>query len=123
MKAKEGRPDERMTPIQKSDVNQDEARATAIIAYITVIGLIIALVKNKDEKNAFAGFHIRQMLGICSIGLALLVLVPIFGLYFYSIGMLFVILLWVLGLINAVNGDKKKVFALGGYFQKWFKGI
>jgi len=110
---------------QKPNVNQDQAKTIAIIAYITLVGLLIAWNKNKKNKHAFASFHIRQMFGICCVGLVLFSLgfIPNFGLYIYSIGMLFVVLLWVLGLLNAVNGEERKLLGLGSYFQKWFKSI
>lgn len=111
--------------LENNYVNQDQAKTIAIIAYVPIIGLLIAWNKNKEVNNAFASFHIRQMLGVCSIGLVLLLLglVPKFGLYFYSAGMLFVIILWGLGLLSAVNGEKKKLLGLSNYFQKWFKSI
>lgn len=111
--------------IQNSNLNPDEHNSTAIIAYITFIGWIIALVKNKEEKNAFASFHIRQMLGICCVGLVVVILafIPKFGIFINFFGMLIVIVLWVLGLISAVNGERKKVLVLGTFFQEWFKGV
>ena len=42
----------------------DSGKNTAIISYITVIGAIIALFMNMENKNSFASFHIRQALGI-----------------------------------------------------------
>lgn len=111
--------------VQKPNENKDQERTIAIVAYITFIGLIIAWNKNKKNPSAFASFHIKQMLGICCVGLLLFLLglVPKFGQYFYTIGMLFVVLLWVLGLLNAVNGEEKKLLGLSNYFQKWFKSI
>lgn len=111
--------------VQKPNENKDQERTIAIVAYITFIGLIIAWNKNKKNPSAFASFHIKQMLGICCVGLLLFLLglVPKFGQYFYTIGMLFVVLLWVLGLLNAVNGEEKKLLGLSSYFQKWFKSI
>lgn len=36
----------------------EEGKTIAIISYITVIGLIIALILNNDKKNLFAAYHI-----------------------------------------------------------------
>lgn len=113
------------TQIQRVKPIQDEGKTTGIIAYITIIGLIIAFVKNNDVKNTFASFHIRQMLGISVTGLALtfINIIPILGTLISLIGTLFVIVLWIIGLLSAVNGEEKKVPLLGDYYQEWFKGI
>jgi len=44
-----------------------EGKLIAIISYILLIGLIIALILNNDKRNSYASFHIRH-----SIVLALL---------------------------------------------------
>lgn len=49
----------------------NEGKNIAIIAYITIIGLIIAFVMNNDKKDAFASYHIKQSLGLAVTGLAL----------------------------------------------------
>ena len=36
---------------------------------------------------------------------------------------LLIVVLWVLGFIGAIQGEKKKVPVLGDQFQEWFKGI
>lgn len=116
---------EKQTEIQNVKSNHDEGKTTAIIAYITIIGLIIAFVKNNKEEDPFASFHIRQMLGISITGLALtfINIIPILGTIISLIGILFIIILWIVGLISAVNGEEKKVPILGTYYQEWFKGI
>ena len=38
----------------------NEGKTMAIIAYVTVIGTIIAYFMNKDKNNSFAEFHIKQ---------------------------------------------------------------
>jgi len=47
----------------------DEGKTIAIIAYLTLIGFIIAIVMNSSKKSAFASFHIRQMLGLMLLSL------------------------------------------------------
>ena len=48
-----------------------EEKHIAVIAYITIIGLIIAFVMNNDKKAAFPTYHIKQSLGLALTGLAL----------------------------------------------------
>jgi len=95
----------------------DEGKTIAIISYITWIGWIIALVMNMEKKNDFARFHIRQTL-LIMLG-TLLVWIPIVG----WIWGLLLFVLWIIGLIGAINGEKKLVPILGALAQDWFKGI
>ncbi|MGM0649740.1 MAG: DUF4870 domain-containing protein [Bacteroidota bacterium] len=95
-----------------------DGKTTAIIAHITLIGWIIAIVINSNEKNEFASYYIRQLLGLF---LAALVLgwIPIIG-WLLSIG---IFVFWLISLIGAVQGEKKEVPLVGHYFQEWFKTL
>lgn len=102
-----------------------EGKTTAIIAYITIIGLIIAFIMNNDKKNSFAAYHIRQSLGIGLTGLALSVVsvIPFLGWIISIFGTIFLLVLWIMGLISALNGQEKPVPLLGEKYQEWLKGI
>jgi|SRR5690554_1661774 len=102
-----------------------EGKNIATIAYITLIGLIIAFVQNNEKKNAFAFFHIRQSLGLCVTGLALSIIgiIPILGWIVYIIGLFVLIYMWIIGLMNAINSKEKTVPFLGNKYEEWFKGI
>jgi len=96
-----------------------DGKNVAIIAHLTLIGWIIALVMNNgDKKNEYASFYIRQMLGlmICSL---ILNFIPIVG-WILNIGM---IVLWIISLIGSFSGEKKLTPVLGQYFQDWFKSL
>lgn len=107
----------------------EEGKMMAIIAYITLIGLIIAFVMNNDKKNTFAAFHIRQSIGIALISIAfgivsiIIGFIPILGWLISSVGFLLIFVLWIIGLIGAANGEEKLVPVLGDKFQEWFKTI
>lgn len=103
----------------------EEGKTIAIIAYITIFGLLIAFIMNNDKKNSFAAYHLRQSLGLGATGLALSVInvIPILGWIISILGTVFLIVLWVIGLMGALNGKEKPVPILGAKFQEWFKGI
>lgn len=108
----------------------DEVGKTrAIVAHITLIGWIIALVQNNSDKNEFASFYIRQMLGLVLVGIALsivgniLLFIPIIGWLIWGATTLATIALWVLSLIGAVNGKKEPTPFVGHLFQDWFKSM
>jgi len=102
-----------------------EGKNIAIIAYITFIGLIIAFVMNNEKKNTFASYHIRQSLGLAltAVALSLINIIPILGWIVSFLGSFFVLVLWIIGLINAVNLKEKPVPVLGKKFEEWFKNI
>jgi uncharacterized membrane protein len=102
-----------------------EGKNNAIIAYITIIGLVIAFVMNSEKKNAFASFHIRQSLGLALTALALSVIgiIPVLGWLISFIGFFAILILWISGLINAVNSKEKPLPLLGKKYEEWFKNI
>lgn len=101
-----------------------EGRNTAIIAYITIIGTIIAMTMNTEPKNDFARFHIRQALGI-NIGFyGIGILISQFDSWMISTSFyLGFAVLWIYGLIGAIQERKTVIPFLGNQFQKWFSFI
>ena len=96
--------------------NQD--RIIAIIAHITIVGWVIAMVMNAQRRSDFAGFYIRQCLGLHALA-AIGGFIPIVRMF---IGVLVLILL-IISLVGAVNNQKSPTPFLGGYFQDWFKAL
>jgi len=101
-----------------------DGKTIAIISYITIIGTIIAFVMNQNKQNTFASFHIRQALGIFLTG----VLVNFIQRFIHFDGVSWilgigVLVLWVIGLIGAIQGEEKRVPLLGDQFQEWFRNI
>lgn len=102
----------------------EQGKAAAIIAYITIIGTIIAYFMNNDTKNPFASFHIRQALGVHLTFYLLGVLVSAFDSWMISSAFyIFILILWGYGIIAAIKEERNLVPFLGEYFQKWFSTI
>ena len=95
-----------------------DGKNVAIIAHLTLIGWIIAMVMNSSNKNELASFYIRQMLGLMLVAF-LLSFVPVVG-WILNLGML---ALWIISLMGAFEGQKKLVPIFGEYFQDWFKSV
>lgn len=111
-----------------SETTTDNGKTVGIIAYLTLIGWIIALVMHNGNKTELGAFHIRQMLGIIIIGFILYILNVAQAFTIGSSILSWILQLgslafWVLGFIGAVQGEKKPVPVLGAQFQQWFKGI
>ncbi len=109
-----------------------DGKSIAIISYLTIIGWIIAYVLHGNNKSKLGAFHLRQSLFlmlsgfIIAIAQTLFLFIPILGwivsmlLYFVLLG-LFV--LWIIGLIAAINGEEKTAPLLGGKAQEILKAI
>ncbi len=109
-----------------------DGKSIAIISYLTIIGWIIAYVMHNNGRTQLGAFHLRQSLFLMLTGFAtaiaqsLFLFIPILGwlisilLYLVLLG-LFV--LWIIGLIAAINGEEKKVPVLGDKAQELLKGI
>lgn len=95
----------------------------AIVAYLTIIGWIIALILNNDKKDSFVSFHIRQMLGIMIIAFSITILMRLTGVGLLGILHVGTFVLWLLGIVSAFKGDTTPVPLVGDQFQDWFKGI
>ena len=102
----------------------DNGKTVAIVSYLTIIGWIIAFIMHNNNKTELGAFHLRQMLGLVAIGIVLSLIGRVVGIpmviWILQIG-LFV--LWILGFIGALQGEKKAIPLLGDQFQQWFKGV
>lgn len=94
-------------------------KVKAIVAHITLIGWIVALVLNQGEnKTELASYYIRQMLGLM-LASFVLGFIPIINLIVWLVFLVF----WIMSLIGSLNGEKKPTPYLGEYFQDWFKAL
>ena len=102
----------------------NDARILSIIAYMTLIGWLIAYILN-NPKTEQASFHIRQALGVNLLFLVsgVFFVVPIFGWIAGFLGYILGAILWVLGLIYAVQREQIEVPILGHNFQEWFQAV
>lgn len=104
--------------------NIEDGKTTAIIAYILIIGTIVAMFMNLDKKNTFASFHIRQALGLNISFYALAYIIGNIDSWMASAAFyVFFMVLWIFGFVGCLQNEKKEIPFLGAYFQKWFKNL
>lgn len=95
-------------------------KVKAIVAHITIVGWLIALIINITQgKTPLTTFYLRQMLGLIAIILVSSFFPKLLG----TIISLIVLGLWIYSLIGAVQNERREVPWIGGYFQKWFDFI
>ncbi|WP_296383949.1 hypothetical protein [Winogradskyella sp.] len=102
----------------------EEGKQMGIIAYITLIGTLIAFFTNQDKRNAFTSFHVRQALGLWLLFMALGYVIGSFNslMVTYSWWIFFSVL-FIYGMLGAVSGKTNKIPILGDLFQKLFKSL
>ncbi len=103
---------------------ENEGKNAAIIAYLTIIGSLIAMSINMEPKHDFARFHIRQAFGTHLLFHAFALFLSVwfneyawYGLY------VFYLVLWGYGFVGALSDKKQLIPIFGPYFQKWFTFI
>lgn len=105
-----------------------DEKTSGIVSYLTLIGWIVVLATRK-EKSEYTSFHLRQMLGLILLSVA----ISIIGIFIGQISSLlsmvwnavsFIpLILWILAFIGALNNEKKLVPIVGEKFQEWFKSF
>lgn len=103
---------------------KNNGKIAAILAYVIIIGPLIAMSINSENKNKFASFHVRQGLGLTILFVALGLLISNFESYMLTISMwIFMSVLSVYGLFSAASNTTFPIPILGNFFQKIFKNI
>ena len=94
-------------------------KTLAVVSYLTFIGLIIAYFINREDKSAFATWHIKNMFGlvlILFISQAIGYSDPLVGTILWWVAFVS----WLVSLIMAASGKKAGIPWLSEQFQKWF---
>lgn len=100
----------------------DNGKTIAILSYITLVGFIIALIMHSSNKTSLGAYHLRQMLLLVIIGVAVgfIAWIPIIGWLIWIVTFIGLAILWVFGLIAAANGEEKPMPLLGDKAQEMF---
>ena len=92
-------------------------KVKAIVAHITIIGWVIALIVNMtQEKTPLATFYLRQLLGLIAIGFISRFFPP----FLSTIIWLVLIAASIYSLLGAIKEERRELPWVGEYFQKWF---
>jgi len=105
-------------------------KTLSILSYVTIIGWIIAFVKSKDltPKSDLVTYHLKQGFGIFLVSLAVnialsIVVTIVPTLYFLGYVGYVILILWIFGIINAANEQKKPIPLFGQVFEDKFNFI
>jgi uncharacterized membrane protein len=103
-------------------------KTLSIVSYITLIGWLIAYFNGKEKADSLLKYHLRQALGLAIVSIIFNVVLTIVAtivpaLSFLGIAGLVIVVLWIMGIINAANGAEKPTPLVGTIFENKFAFI
>ena len=102
----------------------NEGKTLGLVAYLTLLGTLIAYFMNQDKHNPFTAFHIRQGLGLGITYILIAFVISSFDSMMISMSFwLFFSVLYLYGIYGAISGKRNKLPLLGDLFQKVFNSI
>jgi len=107
-----------------SEQNGNPNKLLAVVAYITIIGTLIAFFMNRDKRDELISFHVRQALGLWLLQFLLGYFIGGFNSWMITTSFwIFFIVLFLYGIFGALKEKKTAVPVLGPFFQKIFGAI
>lgn len=99
-----------------------EDKTVAIVAYLTLIGFVVAIILHQNKKTKIGSYHLRQSLGllVTFFAFGIISMIPLIGWLLFFPLFIFGAVLWVMGIIAAASGQFKPVPVLGAKYQQWF---
>jgi uncharacterized membrane protein len=115
--------DNNQEPKKEETAKKDDSKLCAALAYL-VFGVIWYFADEELKKNDFAKFHVKQALVLFafsivgSFALSLIIFIGWIIMPFFGLA---TVVLAIIGIINALNGDKKELPVIGAYAARFFK--
>ncbi len=108
-----------------------DSKTASIVSYLGIIGWLVAFFTTKDSptRDDFSKYHLKQSLGLGIIGIVFGVVINILAFAIPSLALIFSLLwiallvLLILGIMNAVNGKKAPLPVIGKMFEDKFDFI
>jgi uncharacterized membrane protein len=106
-------------------------KTLSIVSYITIIGWLISYFSYKDKspKSTLINYHLKQSLGVAILGIVCAVVINIVAMIIPSLAAILsltnivILVLWIFGIINAMNEIEKPVPLVGTFFENKFDFI
>ena len=103
-----------------------DKKTLAIISYVTIVGWLVAYFQYRNKpKDHFVSYHLKQSLGIAIIGIlfsavlgVVVRLVPALSVLSYV--NIAILVLWIIGILNAAREQTRPVPVVGPMFENRF---
>ena len=107
----------------------EEGKTFAILSYaLGLVGLPFFLIPLITRNNEFSLYHAKQCLLLWLAGVVVsvigsILMVVCVGVIILMAGWIFLLVLDIMGLANAIKGEQKPLPLIGKYADEWFKGL
>lgn len=100
----------------------EEGKVFAILSYIIPILCLIPLIM---RNNDFSLYHAKQclLIWIAFLVTSVINVIPCLGQIIWLAVAVFLLVVDIMGLINAVKGEMKPIPLIGKWAEDWFKGV
>jgi len=108
------------TPPAGAGDDVEKGKGMAWLSYLWILWLV-PLLALKD--NAFCKFHVKQGIILTILAIAVWVVgwIPILGWIIAFVVYVYIVVMAIMGIINAASGKYWKMPILGGLAASWFK--
>lgn len=116
--------EEKMTASVTPPPTGDDVEKGKGLAWLSYIGILWLVPLLALKENAFCKFHVKQgiMLTIWFFAIGIVGAIPFIGWFIiWPLGLLFGIVLAIMGIVNAAGGKYWKMPLLGKLAENWFK--
>ncbi len=108
--------------VKPSSKELDEGKMFAFLGvFLTIVGFIIVLLAKKDNK--YAMYYAKQGLVLFVAWMIIWVvgaIIPVLGWFvIMPLGQLFMLILWIIGIVNSLSGEEKPVPIIGQFADKF----
>ncbi|MGM5480852.1 MAG: DUF4870 domain-containing protein [Nanobdellota archaeon] len=106
-------------------VEEDNTKLVAVLSYF-LVGIIWFFADEKMKKSTLVKFHVKQALFLILLGIAIgivnmiIMFIPVIGWLLTILLQIAMFVLWVLGLIKAIEGKKEPIPIVGKYARELF---
>lgn len=102
----------------------DQGKACALVIWVIwIVGLIWFLADEKQRNNKFTKYWFKQSLIMLIFGvvISIVAIIPILGWIIYVVGLIFLLIAWIIGLVRIVQGKTIPIPIIGQFAEKWFQ--
>lgn len=106
--------------IKKESGSNENIKLCALLSYL-LVGIIWFFADEKIRKSDYVKYHVKQgiVLFIAWLIVSVIWQIPVFGKVVAPILDIILIVLLVIGIINALNMQKKQLPIVGGFAEKF----
>lgn len=103
------------TKVEKADSADKDVEQNKVYAVLAYIGILFLVALLAAPESKFAKFHANQgcVLFIASVAFGFVWVIPILGWIIGFFGGIFTLVLAIMGIVNAANGEMKKLPIIG----------